>query len=38
MFFQNYGETRKRYNFVDQTKPLHINKQLDYEPEISIAW
>jgi len=25
MFFQNFGGTRKRCNFVDQTKPLHTN-------------
>ena len=43
MFFQNYGETRKRYNFVDQTRPCLLMadsvqwlSQSDYSICISI--
>ena len=35
---QNFGKTIKTSHFVDDRQPLHSNKQLDYELEISIAW
>jgi len=30
MFFQNFSETRKRYYFVDHTKPLHTNHTVQW--------
>ena len=44
MLFQNFGETRKRWTFVNHTKPLHTItadsvqwfRQSDYSVSISM--
>ena len=36
--FKTLKKQKKRRHFLDNLQPLHTNKQLDYELEISIVW